>query len=94
VAAFGEVLPCVREIANLHDPFAVAVLRGRSIVGHLPREFSALCALFIQRGGRINCQVNGRRQYSRDLPQGGLEIPCVLAFSGEEKEVQKVKKID
>jgi len=37
--------------------------------------------------------VNGRRQYSRDLPQGGLEIPRVLTFSGEEKEVQKAKQL-
>jgi len=93
LANFGEILPCVRETTNLHDPFAVAVLHERRIVGHLPREISALCALFIERRGRITCQVNGRRQYSRDLPQGGLEIPCVLTFSGEEKEVQKVKQL-
>ena len=35
--------------------------------------------------------MNGRRQYLRDLPQGGLELPNVLTFSGEDKEVQKAK---
>ena len=33
----------------------------------------------------------GRRQYSRDLPKGGLEVPIVLTFSGEDKDVQKAK---
>ena len=27
--------------------------------------------------------VHGRRRYSEDLPQGGLEIPCRLVFEGE-----------
>ena len=26
------------------------------------------------------CLVNGSRKYSSDLPQGGLEIPCILKF--------------
>ena len=26
------------------------------------------------------CMVNGSRRYSADLPQGGLEIPCILTF--------------
>jgi len=34
LANFGEVLPCIRETANSHDPFAVSVLHGRRIVGH------------------------------------------------------------
>ena len=33
LANFGEILPCVRETTNLHDPFAVAVLHERRIVG-------------------------------------------------------------
>ena len=28
-----------------------------------------------------------------DLPQGGLEIPCVLTFSGEQRKVLKVQKL-
>ena len=36
----------------------------------------------------------GSKQYSRDLPQGGLEIPCVLTFSsGEQREILKVQKL-
>ena len=28
------------------------------------------------------CQVTGKRRYSSDLVQGGVEIPCTLTFSG------------
>ena len=47
MASLGEVLPCDREESNPHDPFAVAVYDGWNIVGHVPRKFSALRALFI-----------------------------------------------
>ena len=49
-------------------------------VGHVPRKISAICLLFIHRGGTINSRVDGHRRYSADLPQGGLEIPCILTF--------------
>jgi len=45
---------------------------------------------FLQRGN-IACCVWGRRRHSADLPQG-LEIPCVLRFTGQSTNVQKLKK--
>ena len=64
---------------------AVAVKKQISgeekIVGHVPRKISAICSLFIRRGGVIRCIISGRRRYSSDLPQGGLEIPCILVFT-------------
>ena len=88
-----EQLECLREDGNDKDRYAVAVLRHGSIVGHIPRRISAACSLFIERNGRIHCRITGARQYSADLPQGGLEIPCVLTFEGEKKEVTKVRKL-
>lgn len=35
----------------------------------------------------------GSRRYSADLPQGGLEIPCVLTFKGMPKDIEKVAKL-
>ena len=49
-------------------------------MGHIPRVISAICTIFIQRGGIILCTVNGSRCYSSGLPQGGLEIPCILTL--------------
>ena len=89
-AAEGEVLPCARE-GNIQDPFAVAVKKSSTTVGHVPRKVSAICSMFLRRGGSIVCRVVGGKRYSRDLPQGGLEIPCILTFSGESKLVDKAE---
>ena len=87
----GEVLQCRRE-RNIHDPYAVAVIKNGSVVGHVPRRLSTLCSLFL-RHGCIDCRVTGNRRYSRDLPQGGLEIPCSLIFHGDPLKIEKVKQL-
>ena len=92
-AAVGEELDCTQERGNLRDAYAIAVVRNGRTVGHLPRKLCRLCGLFIRRGGSISCSVSGRRRYSSDLPQGGLEIPCVLVFKGESKEINKLIKL-
>ena len=92
-AALGEELQCQRERGNSSDLYAVAVLKDRTIVGHLPRKISRICSLFMRRGGAITCLVNGRRKYSADLPQGGMEIPCILLFKREPKEIKKLVKL-
>ena len=43
--------------------------------------------------GTIEGTVTGRREYSADLPQGGLEIPCSLVFKAIPKEILKLKKM-
>ena len=84
-AVNGEVLECSREIGNCSDSYAVAVTKssgeteGTVTVGHVPRKIS-ICFIFIRRGGVIDCTVTGRRCYSADLAQRGLEIPCILTF--------------
>ena len=50
----GEQLPCRREIGINKDRYAVAILRDRTAVGHVPRKISAACALFLQREGSIH----------------------------------------
>ena len=45
----GEELNCVRERTNTEDPYAVAAIRRRAVVGHVPRNMSAACALFLRR---------------------------------------------
>ena len=60
-------------------------------MGDVPRKISATCSLFLRRNGLITARVTDSRQFSRDLPQGGLEVPCVLKFIGEVKYSEKVK---
>ena len=43
--------------------------------------------MFLQRGGEILGEVTGTRQYSSDLPQGELELPCKLKFSAASNEI-------
>ena len=43
--------------------------------------------------GSIVCKVRGSKKYSYDLPQGELEIPCTLIFSGEQSKILKIKGI-
>ena len=95
VPAIGEELECKREIRNMADQYAVAVIKaaGNQIVGHLPRKISAASLIFLDTGGTISCVVVNKRRYSRDLPQGGLEIPCKLVFKGKAKYISKVKRL-
>ena len=87
-----ERLVCKRERHNIHDPFAVAVKKGSIIVGHLPRNISTTFYVFLGKlQSSITCILVGSQRYSRDLPQGGLEVPCLLEFRGEASMVQKVK---
>ena len=46
----GEELTAEREPGNSEDPFAVRLKKGGETVGHVPREISKICWLFIHRG--------------------------------------------
>ena len=54
-AEVGENLTCIREPGKVRDPYAVAVTKPESliIVGHVPRKMSAICSLFLRKGGSI-----------------------------------------
>ena len=93
IPALGEELQCLRESSNSKDPYAVAVLQGPTIVGHVPRRISATCSVFLRKGGTILCIITAGRRYSADLPQGGLEVPCTLRFRGKVKDVKNLKKL-
>ena len=89
----GKELICQRELGNPRDPFAMSVLNKTTIFGHVPRKVSVICSMFLQTGGTIYCTVIGNRQYLRDLVQGGLEVPCEVNFVGDNKHIEKVKKL-
>ena len=90
----GKNLECFREVGNIHDPSAVAIRKYGSVVGHVPRALSAVCSSFICCGGLILCRISGSRHYSADLPQGGLEVLCVLTFrTSNAKDIEKAKKL-
>ena len=56
-------------------------------VGHIPKFMSKLTYFFLKHGGHIKCEITGGEKYSKDLEQGGLEIPARLAI-GKQKNQQ------
>ena len=89
-ATMAEQLPCQREIGNVADPFAVAIVKSGAICGHVPRRISSVYSVFLRRNGSIVCCITGSRRYSADLVQGGLEI---LTFEGSSPLVLKAKAL-
>ncbi len=89
----GKSCHVERSMAKTQDPYAVAVLDGVNVISHVPNKISSICSIFLQLGGNIICQVTSTRRYSADLPQGGLEIPCILIFEGVAKDIAKLDKL-
>ena len=83
-AVVGETLNFVRELRNVRDRYAVAVEKNGTVVGHLPRKVSRVCALLLKRGGNIQCTVTGKQRYSDDLPQGDRAVLPLVAGNAVE----------
>ena len=80
----GEELPVQCEVNNIHDNFAVAVLKNSNTVRHVPREISRVCWYFLHKSGsEITCIVNGDRRRS-EVDGKGLMVPCVYIFKGKQ----------
>ncbi len=76
----GNRLETEIDEVNQHDRYAVGVLdNGQDTVGHIPREISKICFYFKKRGGQIIAEVTNRRKRS-NVPNKGLEIPCIYEF--------------
>ena len=86
----GDILSTARDRLNPHDKFAVSVLDGNIIVGHLPKEISRVCAYFIKRG-TIQCEVTDSKHRRSEIAKGGLEIPALLIFFGEKEDITRLK---
>ena len=80
----NETLVCRRELGNLEDPYAVAVVKD---------EKDQHDVLHVLKKGQIICTVTGRRQYSADLPQGEMEIPCKYLFTGTGDAIRKIRRL-
>ena len=39
------------------------------------------------------CCITGGRQHSKDLPQGGLEVPCIYVFTGPSDIVDNTQQL-
>jgi len=83
-----EELPVQREVNNIHDDFAVAVLKNSNTVGHVPWEISRVCWYFLHKSGsKMTCIVNGDRRQS-EVDGKGLVVPCVYIFKGKQNTLR------
>ena len=57
-------------------------------MGHVPREFSRVFWHFLNHGGKVSCEVTGKRKHGK-----GLEVPCVYKFLGSEKMIMNMKDV-
>ena len=58
----GECLLVRSETGNNHDKYTVSVVKHGGIVGNLPRELLRTVWHFILHGGRMTCEVIGKRK--------------------------------
>ena len=69
----GEELKCIRETGNVHDLYAVGIVKtGTGTVGHLPKKISTPRHLFLRKGGIF---------YVQSLVGGSTLSTCFKAAS-------------
>ena len=84
----GELLTVNPEPGNEFDRYALAVCKGETVVGHMPREISQICWYFLRKKqSSISCKVTGHRRYRRGK---GLEVPCVYVFAGKQAHLEQL----
>ena len=73
MSEIGEELSTVREIANTHDHFAVAIRKGTLTIGHVPGEISKVCWFFLRCGGTIKSEYQPTDTVVRRWRKMGLK---------------------
>ena len=93
----GEILKARPEPENEYDKYAVAVETYIDVIGHISKgksaRFAKTVSYFLSASNENCCrvEVTGKRVHLGDGE--GLQIPCILHFSGEAKFVSKLKDI-
>ena len=93
----GDILKARPEPGNEYGKYAVAVKRRGDVVRHLFKErfarFAETVSHFLPASNENCCrvEVTGKRVNLGD--REGLQIPCILHFSGEAKFVSRLKDI-
>ena len=60
--------------------YAIALKQKDAIDGHIPKFLSKITYFYLKHGGDLLVEIIGKRQYSRDLPQGGMELAALYVF--------------
>ena len=91
--ATGEVLLLRREPENVHDKFAVAVVKqsDRTTVGHIPYNLAPIVSPFFARDfNKAVAEVTGPRV--NRVAGYGMEVPCIYRLYGRLRYVDRAKE--
>ena len=89
-AKIGSTLkPChkKRPSALVEDKYAMALKFNDTTFGHVPKFLSKITYFFLKLGGDLVVKITGQRRYSRDLDQGGMELPGTYVFTSTDAEM-------
>ncbi len=86
----SEILEVKIEKNNLYDKYALAVLSGDLVIGHIPREISQLVWWFLESGGTLQVEILDTHRRPSPLAQHGLEILSAFHFFGPQKRLGKI----
>ena len=93
----GEILKARPEPENEYDKYEVAVERCGNVIEHLSKRRSARFAKtvshFLRASNENYCRVEVTSKRVNLGNGEGLQIPCIIHFSGEAKFVSKLKYI-
>ena len=68
----GKILQCKQEKGNLEDLNAVNIMKGDTIVEHIPHEKSCVVWYFIEHDRVVTCQVTNQQKHGKSL-----EVSCI-----------------
>ena len=87
----------LKEPENECDKYALAVERCRDVVGHLSKgrsaHFAKTVLYFLPASNENCCRVEVTRERVNLGDGEGLQIPCILHFSGVAEFASKLKDI-
>ena len=87
--ALGDVLPLERELTNPKDKFSVALMKGSTVVGHIPYNIAPAVSHFLINKATVEvtgAAVNRGAGY-------GMEIPCKYRFYGTNDYIERLRLI-
>ena len=67
--------------------------RPSALVGHVPKFLSKITYFFLKLGGDLVVKMAGQRRYSRDLDQGGMELPGTYIFTSTDAKMHSKLEI-
>ena len=81
-----------REPTNCKDRFAVAVINGSVVVGHLPHNIAPTVSHFLKRSVNKSMVKVTWRRINRGAGYG-MEIPCKYRLHGPKGYIDKLKEL-